>query len=107
MRKQRRTSAWQFEKEVREYLRDWRERPLASITRDDAMTAHDRITDENGGTTANRVLRQFRSLWNTASRRLSGTLPANPVSVTEDFFNPDGPPPPPLSWDELADWSRK
>jgi integrase len=106
MRKRGSASAWMLDYEVRKYLADWLARPIAEVSRDEAIRAHERVTRDHGPTTANRVLREFRALWNTADRRV-GLPGRNPVSATEDFFNPSGAPPKPLAWAELPEWRRK
>lgn len=62
------------------YLKAWASKPIASITSDMVITLHRRITEKHGGTTANNVMRHFRSVHNFVSARV-GELPQNPVTV--------------------------
>lgn len=62
------------------YLRSWSRMLLKDITRQMVLTQHRRITDENGATTANNVMRHFRSVYNF-NAALHDDLPANPVTI--------------------------
>lgn len=70
---------------VGELLRDWKGRPVASITRDMAQRAHARITRESGPATANKALRVARALLNYAAATLedehgNAIITDNPVT---------------------------
>lgn len=62
------------------YLRDWKQRPLAEITKQDVLSRHRRIADASGGVTANNVMRHLRSVYNHATATYE-ELPRNPVEV--------------------------
>jgi len=62
------------------YLRSWSRMLLKDITRQMVLTQHRGITDENGATTANNVMRHFRSVYNF-NAALHDDLPSNPVSI--------------------------
>ena len=62
------------------YLADWATRPLAEITREMILARHRKISELNGGITANNVMRHFRSVYNYTSATV-GELPPNPVAI--------------------------
>jgi hypothetical protein len=71
------------------YVTAWLERPLASITGKECRSRHEAITAKNGPHVANRVMREFRAIWNYIATEVSaGTIdgmpsgtvfPANPT----------------------------
>lgn len=68
------------------YLTDWLERPLASITRTEVRERHKRIGKKNGPYMANGVFRQFRAVYNDAIAQHDG-LPGNPcVALRNRWF---------------------
>lgn len=86
------------------YLSDWLNRPLASISRNECATRHERITEDSGPYAANRALQQFRAVYNTANRRMEG-LPPNPIiGVT---FNKTKRRREPVPWAELPAWKER
>lgn len=60
------------------YLSDWARLLLKDITRQMVLNQHRHITDENGATTANNVMRHFRSVYNF-NAALHDDLPTNPA----------------------------
>lgn len=90
------------------YLEDWLNKPLASITREDANSRHHQIvadiaagkyatvtpkngktykkerTEESGRYTANSVMRVFRAIYNRAARQYEG-MPDNPC-IAVDWY---------------------
>ncbi len=46
------------------YLKSWRKKPVSEITRQMVLKKHQDISMENGKTTANNVMRHFRSVYN-------------------------------------------
>ncbi len=62
------------------YLKDWSKLLLKEVTRQMVLNQHRRITDENGATTANNVMRHFRSVYNF-NAALHDELPSNPVII--------------------------
>jgi len=62
------------------YLKEWRSKPITSITSDMVIALHRDLSDKRGGTTANSVMRHLRSVYNFVAATV-GDLPANPVSV--------------------------
>lgn len=88
--------------EAERHLSDWLGRPLSAITRNECAQRHERLTAESGPYAANRVLQNFRAVYNTASRRFE-ELPDTPptVSVT---FNRVRRRREPIPWADLPDW---
>ena len=90
--------------ECERHLSDWLRRPLSSVTRNECATRHERITERNGRYAANRALQHFRTVYNTANRRMEG-LPPNPViGVT---FNKVKRRREPISWADLPAWKAR
>ncbi len=85
------------------HLGDWISRPLASITRAECIERHARIT-ERGKYAANRTMRLFRAVWNTAARA-NESLPRCPVVAVT--FNKERRRREPVSWADLPDWWAK
>jgi integrase len=91
--------------ETRRHLFDWFERPLATLRRHEVAQRHEDLTLSSGPYVANRVLAQFRAVWNTAARRhehLSATPPT--IAVT---FNRVERRREPIPWNQLAAWRAK
>jgi integrase len=88
--------------EAERHLSDWLGRPLSAITRNERAQRHERLSAESGPYAANRVLQNFRAVYNTASRRFE-ELPDTPptVSVT---FNRVRRRREPIPWADLPDW---
>ncbi len=61
------------------YLADWLARPVEDITKEQVLEKHGRLGRESGPTTANKVLRVFRALYNFA-KATYGLQSENPVS---------------------------
>ncbi|WP_417490343.1 tyrosine-type recombinase/integrase [Maricaulis sp.] len=62
------------------YLKDWRNKPIGSITRQMVLTRHRQLSEKRGRITANNVFRHFRSVFNFAAAS-NDELPANPVTI--------------------------
>lgn len=62
------------------YLKAWANRPLGEVTPEMVLASHRRISERNGPTTANNVMRHLRSVYNFVSATV-GELPPNPVTV--------------------------
>jgi integrase len=91
--------------ECARHLGDWLARPIASIRRHECALRHERITETAGPWVANRVLQQFRAIYNTAARRFEELPATNPtVAVT---FNRVRRRREPIPWAELPDWRRR
>lgn len=91
--------------ETRRHLEDWFERSLADLSRHEVAERHERLTVECGPYLANRVLQQFRAVYNTAARRFEALPATNPtIAVT---FNRVRRRREPIPWDELPAWSAK
>ncbi|MEM7518866.1 MAG: tyrosine-type recombinase/integrase, partial [Planctomycetota bacterium] len=88
--------------ECRLHLADWLERPLASFTRDEVATRHESLTETSGPYLANRVLQQFRAIYNTAARRFEDLPPTNPVIAVT--FNRVRRRRQPIPWPALPAW---
>lgn len=87
------------------HLADWFDRPLASLSRDEVATRHERLTETSGPWLANRVLQQFRAVYNTAARRFEDLPPVNPVIAVT--FNRLRRRREPIPWTELPAWRRE
>lgn len=91
------------------YLFDWLPRELETIKRDECETRHTAISEgkagedgKQGGTySANRCLRTFRAIWNSARKRAD--LPQCPTTAVE--FNRESRRQEPIT--DLAEWYRK
>ena len=87
------------------HLADWLDRPLASLERNEVALRHEALTDQSGPYVANRVLQQFRAVYNTAARRFETLPQTNPaVAVT---FNRVRRRRDPIPWPDLPDWRKK
>lgn len=75
------TSGPLLDGEVKLYLRDWLNKPLADITRAQCRARHERLTKEVGDQTADRAFRHFRALYNSALKLHD--LPTNPTIAIE------------------------
>jgi len=51
------------------YLGDWRKRPLTDISRSQITDRHTRIGKEHGQVSANRTMRAYRAIYNTARKK--------------------------------------
>lgn len=86
------------------HLAKWLNRPLKEITPDDCAKLHDRLTEDSGPYSANRVLAILRAAYNSARKR-NRDLPENPVfGVT---FNKVKRRREPISLEKLPDWYEK
>lgn len=75
---------------VKRYFGDWQKRQLKAITPNDCVARFDRITRDNGPTTANYAGRVFRAIYNharaaTADDEGRYTLPENPAKRLSDL----------------------
>ncbi len=62
------------------YLADWRNRPIAEITRQMVLARHQHLGRQHGEATANNAMRQLRSVYNfTAAAH--DEYPPNPVTI--------------------------
>jgi len=91
--------------ECTRHLLDWFARPLASLRRHEVALRHEDITARCGPYVANRVLAQFRAVYNTSVRRFEDLPPTNPtIAVT---FNRVRRRREPIAWGDLPEWRRK
>ncbi len=75
-----------LEYRMKNYLADWLDRPLASITRTEVRERHKRIGKKNGPYMANGVFRNFRAIYNDALAQYDG-LASNPcVALRNRWF---------------------
>ena len=86
------------------HIGDWLDRALVEIRPGDAAERHQRITEASGPYAANAILRGFRSVWNTAARRLDELPPCPTRAVT---FNKEHRRREPIPWDKLPEWRRE
>lgn len=93
-------SILEVHREVQRYLPDWIERPLSGITRAECMERHAKLS-ERGKYTANRTMRLFRAIWNTASRA-NEELPKCPVVAVT--MNKERRRREPIEWNALPAW---
>lgn len=94
-----------LEEEQRRHLADWLDRPLASLSRDEVATRHEELTVSSGPWLANRVLQQFRAVYNTAARRFEHLPPANPTLAV--VYNRLRRRREPIPWEALPAWRVK
>ncbi len=85
-------------------LADWMKRPLVTIRRSDCIDRHRKVTEENGATTANRLMRMIRACWNSAARRYE-ELPVHPVKGVR--FNKTRRRRSPIPWPDLPAWADR
>jgi len=73
-------------KVFRKHLSDWLDRRLTSISRDEVVRRHRRITRQGGPYTANGCMRYFRACWNSAKKRhgLGGDAPTAAVAWNKE-----------------------
>ena len=94
-----------FSDECAHYLSDWLDRPLASLRRHEVAERHEALTESSGPYLANRVLHQFRAVYNSAVRRFEDLPPTNPVIAVT--FNRVRRRRQPIPWSDLPVWRRK
>ena len=94
-----------FHEECARHLAPWLARPLASLRRHEVALRHEELTATSGPYLANRVLHQFRAVYNTAARRFEDLPATNPiVAVT---FNRVRRRRQPIPWAELPAWRAR
>lgn len=91
--------------ETARHLADWLPRPLASISRNECALRHEFLSDHRGPYVANRVMQQFRAVYNTARRRMEDLPDTNPVIAVT--FNRVRRRRQPIQWQELPAWHAK
>ncbi len=69
-----------YQRTERLYLKSWRKTPLNEITRQMVLKKHQDIGTMHGETTANNVMRHFRSIYNFVAAT-QDNFPANPVQI--------------------------
>jgi len=87
------------------HLADWLPRPLASISRNECALRHEFLSDHRGPYVANRVMQQFRAVYNTAARRMEQLSPTNPVIAVT--FNRVRRRRQPIPWQDLPAWHAR
>ncbi len=90
-------------RDTERYMPDWLSRPIASITRAECMERHALLT-ARGKYVANRAMRIFRAVWNTAARA-NEALPQCPVVAVT--MNKERRRREPITWDALPAWWAK
>ena len=73
-----------YKDSIERYLNDWRKRPLTDISRSQITDRHTRIGKDNGQTTANRTMRAYRAIYNTARKKYE-YLPECPTLAVNWF----------------------
>jgi integrase len=61
------------------YLSDWLKKPIREITKDMVAARHRKISQQNGGASANNVMRTLRAIYNFVNELHDDQLPQNPV----------------------------
>lgn len=69
-----------YQRTERLYLKSWRKKPLNEITRQMVLKKHQDIGTKHGETTANNVMRHFRSIYNFVAAT-QDDFPPNPVQI--------------------------
>jgi integrase len=93
-----------IESEVEKYLEPWLDRPLARIDRAACRDHHRAITEECGPYVANRVMREFRAIWNTALK-VHEEVGVNPTVAVQ--WNKEHRRQEPIVWADLPTWRAK
>jgi integrase len=80
---------------LRKHLKAWLALPLASVGKSHCQSEHARITEASGAVSANRVLRDFRAVWNLAAKQtdaLDGVplCPVRAVTLHSETGRRDG-----------------
>ncbi|MBI1382571.1 MAG: DUF4102 domain-containing protein [Planctomycetaceae bacterium] len=91
--------------EITRHLGDWLSRPLSSISRDEVIRRHERVS-ERGKYSANRVLRLFRTVYNTAARRFPELPETAPTVALTGRWNKERRRQEPIPWARLGEWAR-
>jgi integrase len=86
------------------YLGDWLKRPLTELTRSLITDRHTRIGTKNGEVTANRTMRAFRAVYNTARKKYE-YLPECPT-IAIDWYKQERKQEP-IPEGKLAEWYEK
>lgn len=73
-----------FDENLRNHFGDWKQKPLAELTREMVRARHRRIGDRRGTYAANSAMRTFRAIYNRALRQ-HADLPPNPV-INVDWY---------------------
>ena len=69
-----------YQRTARLYLKSWRKKPLADISRQMVLKKHRDIAKAHGETTANNAMRHFRSIYNFIAAT-QDDFPPNPVQI--------------------------
>src|SRR5262245_47753205 len=93
-----------LEHDVKTYLADWLDRPLAEIRKSEAVARHEKLTNKHGPYLANHVLRYFRACFNTALQTTDLSA-ANPCFKM--VFNKERRVQAPIPWAKLPEWRAK
>jgi integrase len=93
-----------YEESVERYLSDWRNRPLIEMTRSAITDRHTRIGKNHGKVTANRTMRNYRAVYNTARKKYE-YLPECPTAAIDWFKQNRKQEPIPET--KLAEWYSK
>jgi len=94
-----------FHEECARHLARWLERPLTALSRHEVATRHEELSESSGPYLANRVMQQFRAVYNTAARRFESLPATNPVIAVT--FNKVRRRRQPIPWNELPAWQRR
>lgn len=109
-RRKRARSVPSMKAEMERYLGDWMTRPIASITRKEAMNRHAQVWADHGGTVANKAFRNLRAVWNSAAggkRDADGKYGAvNPVRRFANVWHEEAKGQP-IEWEALPEWAAQ
>lgn len=89
---------------VERYLKDWKTRPLMEITRSQITDRHTRIGKNHGKTSANRTMRAYRAIYNSARKKYE-YLPECPT-IAIDWYKQNRKQEP-IADNQLAAWYGK
>lgn len=86
---------------LRTYLKDWKNRPLHEITRSEARELHTELGDKHGIYAANRAMKCFRAIYNTALKEHEylGTCPTIAVHWFKEHRRQE-----PIPVEKLPQW---
>jgi hypothetical protein len=74
---------------LRTHLAGWLAMPLASVGKSHCQGEHARLTEASGTVSANRVLRDFRAVWNLAAKQTDALDGAGRCPVASVTLNPE------------------
>ena len=93
-----------YELTLRTYLKEWKKRQLHEITRKEARELHSKLGENHGHYAANRAMKCFRAIFNTAVKEYEylGVCPTIAVQWFKEYRRQE-----PITADKLPEWLRQ